>query len=322
MNPIGLQEIDEEDDAAEGPGDGIGPGHGGKQRDDFHRHGDVGHPHHTPAGKHGKHGHGGLAGTPHDTGDAMGESQQAVKQADGAHMLYAEGNRLRRVAEQADKLGSKQVGQQTHHLRHDAAAGDAEAHALFHPVVLSGAQVLPHEGGEGLGEAGHRQEGEALQLGVGAAARHGRLAKGVDIGLHHHIGHRDDAVLHAGGQTVFQNVQQALFIKADLLKGDPVGGIHPQQVEAAQQGADPLGDGGGDGGGAHAEAQHRHEQHIQHHVDPGGEDEVIQRMAAVPHGVEDAHEDVIHYGEDGAGKIPAEIADGLRQYLRRGVHPP
>ena len=61
--------------------------------------------------------------------------------------------------------------------------------------LSSPAQVLPDEGGNGRGKAGNGQEGEALHLGIGAAAAHGHLAKGIDIGLHHYIGQRDDGIL-------------------------------------------------------------------------------------------------------------------------------
>ena len=44
-------------------------------------------------------------------------------------------------------------------------------------------------------------------------------------------------------------------------------------------------------------------------------------MLAVAHCVEDTHKDIVHHSENGTAEIPAEIADGLGQDLRRGTHP-
>ena len=72
-DPIGLEEIGQEHDGTESPGDGISPGNGGQLRYKFHRNGDIADTDQTPAGQHGKHWHCGLACAPHDAGDAMGE---------------------------------------------------------------------------------------------------------------------------------------------------------------------------------------------------------------------------------------------------------
>ena len=85
--------------------------------------------------------------------------------------------------------------------------------------------------------------------------------------------------------------------------------------------ADTLRDGGGHGGGTNAPAEAGHEQHIQHYIDRGGENEVIQGMLAITDGVEDAHENVVHHREDRAAEIESEILNGLGEYIGGSAHP-
>ena len=79
--------------------------------------------------------------------------------------------------------------------------------------------------------------------------------------------------------------------------------------EIDYQSADTLGDGGGDGCRADAEAKPGHKEHIQRNVDAGGENQIVERMLAVTHGVEDAHKNVVHHREDSAAEVVAEIGD-------------
>ena len=321
MYPIGLQEIDEEDNTAEGPGDGVCPGNGGKPVDKFYGHGDIAYPDNAPAGKHCKHRNRRFSSTPHNAGNAMGKSQQAVKQADGTHMLYAKVDSLGRFAEKANQLGRKGIADKPHQFRHQAAANNSEADTLFHPIVVTGAQVLSYKSRKRLRKAGDRQEGEALQLGIGAAACHSGFAKAVDIGLHHHIGKGNHTVLHTGGQAVLDNVHKVLFVKGNLLNTHPVGTINAQQMNQAQQGTDTLGNGGSDGGRADPKTETTHKQQIQTDVDKGGNNQVVQRMTAVADSVEDAHKNVVHHDENSAQEVIAEVADGLGQHVRGSSHP-
>ena len=251
----------------------------------------------------------------------MGECHEEVEKADGAHMLGAEGNGLGGIAEHCDKLRRKQIGKPTDDRCHCAAARNAKGDAFFDSGMVSRTQILTHEGGQSLSKAGHRQKSKALQLGVRAAACHGCLAKAVDVGLHHHICQSNDAVLDAGGQTVADDLHQTFLVKADLADLHPVRGIDAQNMQKAQQRADSLGDGGGKCRGAHAKAQRGNEQHIQSNVDKGGEDQIVEGMLAVAHGVENTHENVVHHREDGTAEVEAEILNGLGKHLFGGAHP-
>ena len=62
-------------------------------------------------------------------------------------------------------------------------------------------------------------------------------------------------------------------------------------------------------------------QQVEHHVHGGGEQQVIKRAAAVAQRVHDALARVVEHHRQHAGKIIAEIVDGVGQDLGVGVHP-
>ena len=51
------------------------------------------------------------------------------------------------------------------------------------PVIAPRPDVLAYKGGQGHGKAGDRQKAKPVDFAVGTAARHGRRAEGVDVGL-------------------------------------------------------------------------------------------------------------------------------------------
>ena len=91
MHPVHFQKVDQEYDAAAGPGDGIGPGNRGQLIDKPHGNGNIGYPEQAPAGQHGEHGNSGLSGAPHNTGNAVGKGQQKIKQTDVVKQLQLRG---------------------------------------------------------------------------------------------------------------------------------------------------------------------------------------------------------------------------------------
>lgn len=94
------------------------------------------------------------------------------------------------------------------------------------------------------------------------------------------------------------------------------------QANGAKHCADTLRNGGGNGRGANAPAKIPHKQQIKYHIDTGGDHQIVKRMLAVAYGVQDAHENVVHHGEDGAAEIESKIGNGFRQYLFRRPHQP
>ena len=322
MHPVHFEKVDQKYDGAAGPGQRVCPGNGGQFVDEPQGQRDIADPDQTPAHQHGCHGHRGLAGTPHHTGDAVGQGQQTVKQADGPHMPGAVIHHLGRIIEEPNELGSKHPGKHTDQLRHGAGAGHSEGHTLLHPVVLLGTQILAYEGGQSLGKAGHRQEGKALDLTVGAAARHCRLAEAVDVALDHQIGEGNDGILDAGGQAETDDGLQTLPVEPHLPELQLVGRVHLHQMDAAKRCADSLGNGGGQGRCPDSHPEHTHKQQIQSHIDKGRQDQIVQRMLAVTHRVVDPHENIIGNGKDGSAEIKPEVADGLGQHILGSSHPP
>ena len=320
--PVGEQEIEQIDHRADGPCEGIRPVDVDDLVPPLHHHRDVEDAEHAPHAQHDGHGHEGLSGAPAHAGDGVGERQQAVEQADGACLQHAQLDDLRRPGEQLYQPRRPQIGGHADDLRNDGCRRDAENSALSGTGLHARAQILPHIGGDGHGEAGDGQEGEALDLGVRAVGGGGHLAEGVDVGLHHHVGKADDGILNTGGQTVAQDLPQQRAVhpqggQLQLVDGTLLGKVHD-----AQHGAECLGDDGGQRRRPHAPAQHRHEQQVQHHVGQGGDDQEVQRALAVTQRVHDACKGIVHHTRAHTGEIAPEVADGVGQHLRVGVHPP
>lgn len=236
-------------------------------------------------------------------------------------MLGSKTDRFCRFAEKPDELRRKNIGDDSDDRSHCTAAGHTEGNPLFYSAMMPCAQVLTDEGGESLSKAGNRQEGKALQLRVGAATRHSRLAEAVDVGLHKDVGKSDYAVLNPRGQTVTDDLHKAVHVKVDLADADPIGCIDSHHMQKAEQRADTLSDGGGNGGRAYAVAEHGHEEHIEGDVDKGGEYEVIKRMLAVADCVQYADENIVHNRKHSAKKVVSEVDDRLGHNLGRCPHP-
>ena len=90
-------------------------------------------------------------------------------------------------------------------LRKEHRAENSEARAALRPFVLPGAEVLTDEGRERHGEGGYGKKYEAFDLGVGAAARHGVRAEGVDVALNDNVCDGNYGVLDSGGNTLVHN---------------------------------------------------------------------------------------------------------------------
>ena len=136
------------------------------------------------------------------------------------------------------------------------------------------------------------------------------FAKGIDIGLHHYIGQRDDGILQTAGQTIGEDHTGHFRVKADLppfhlaFAGN---GVH--QPPHAQEHADELRNDGGQRRAVHIHLKDGDKQNIQHHIGDGGDDKIIKRMAAVAHRLHHAAALVIHHQTDAAREVGADIGD-------------
>ena len=183
------------------------------------------------------------------------------------------------------------------------------------------AEVLPNEGRQRHGEAGDRQEREALQLGVRAVGRHGDLAEGVDVGLDNDVCKADDGVLHAGRKTVADDLTEHFAVDMQLFQLDLIDRTLLHQVDHAQDHADGLRDRRGDGSRPHAPMERADKQQIEHNIGKGRNDQIIERPLAVTEGVHDALAHIVHDDGQNANEVIPEIRDRIRQNLRCGAHP-
>lgn len=94
MHPVGLEEVEQEEDTAAEPGQRIGPRNGGELGNEPNCDGDVSDTQQTPGKQHGDHGYSRLAGTAQDAGDAVGEGQQTEEQGNGPRVCNTEAQRL------------------------------------------------------------------------------------------------------------------------------------------------------------------------------------------------------------------------------------
>lgn len=93
------------------------------------------------------------------------------------------------------------------------------------------------------------------------------------------------------------------------------------QPPETEESADKLGENRGEGGGADAEAEDGDKQQVQHNVDGGRHDQVNERVAAVPDGLQNAHKDIVHDKGEGTEKINTEVDRGLWQHIGGCPHP-
>ena len=322
VNPIGFQEVNQEDDGAEAPGDGICPGNSGKLVDEFDGDGDIGDADDAPANKHGDHGNRSLACAAHNGGDTVGKCQQEIEQADGPHVHGAEVDGQFVAGEKSYELGCQHIFRNTDELRHQAGAKNTEANAFFHAVIIFGTQILTNERGQSHGETGDGQKGETFDLLMGTTAGHGCVTEGVDVGLHHQIGKADDGILNTGRQAELNDGFQKSGIEPNFTKPQAIFLRNtPHQTETAEQGADTLGNGGGQSCGTDTEAEITNQQKVQADVNKGRKNQVVQGVLAVTDGVENAHKDVVHHGEEHTVGIVPEIGNGLGKNRIGRLHP-
>ena len=107
---------------------------------------------------------------------------------------------------------------------------------------------------------------------------------------------------------------------ADFTQGDTVLLLGAEKPCDAKQRADRLGNHRGQGRAAHIAVEHRYENHVQHGIDHGREDQVVKRVVTVPHRLHDAAAAVVEGGGDCAGKVNAQIYGRLGEDFLRCAH--
>ena len=281
-----------------------------------------GHTDGAPAHQHDQHGRHGLAQAAHDRGGGMGEAQQAIEQRADGGAARAIADNLGIGIEEGNQDGRAEPGQDPQPQQQDGGTAQAKLRPLPHAIHAPGAHVLGDKGGERHGEGRDRQEHEALDLQAGADARHGVPAKAVDIGLDEHVGQVDDAALHGRGEPIAQDKAEAVQVKGDPagLQTDDLPGA--QQTNRHQDQAQYFGQHGGQGRALHIHVEKGHEHHVQHDIDQRAGHQAQQREAALPRGLQDADQHIVHDQGKGAGEKDPQIGGRAADDAVRRAHQP
>ena len=282
MDPVGLQEINQENDGTQGPGQRIGPENYIDNRDDFHNDTDIGNSDNTPAAHHDKHGDRRLSRTAQNPGNAVGKCQQEIEERNRTRLCGSIGDYFGIIVKCSYEYRRKGINQDTHQLGHSDGAEDAETCAFFRSVIFFCPQVLADKSGHGHGEAGDGKEAEPFDFGIGAAACHGHFAEAVDIGLHYNISDGNNGVLEAGGQAVLNNLLQEKEVKTDFTDMHPVILRASGKADDTQSRTHKLGNDGCQRRAAHAKTEYAYKQQVKQNIDNRGNNQVNQRMSAVP----------------------------------------
>ena len=95
---------DQEYNAAEQPGNGVCPGNSFQLIPVGERNGNITDSDDTPGDQHGRHGYSGFCEAPENSGHAVGEGHQEVKQTDTSHMADTVVYHTGRIIEKTDEL--------------------------------------------------------------------------------------------------------------------------------------------------------------------------------------------------------------------------
>src|SRR5699024_3360419 len=115
--PVGEEEIEQVNDGAYGPGDGIGPVDVAYLPEQAHDDGDIRHAQYAPDREHDEHGYEGFARAAADRCDRVGEGQQEVEERGRARLLYAVGDDAGIVVEDADERRREDIVEHADELR-------------------------------------------------------------------------------------------------------------------------------------------------------------------------------------------------------------
>lgn len=189
----------------------------------------------------------------------MGERQQKEEECLRPCLTRPESDDLCGIVKGSDEHRSKEVDEHPDYLRAYRSADGSESRALLGAVILPGSKVLADEGSKGHGEAGNRQEAEALNLRVSAASGDSHLSELVDISLNKHVRNGNDGILESGGQPVGKNPLKHILFDMDFPEGDPELFRAAQQLAQTKAYADELGDNRRKGGSAHPMMEHADE---------------------------------------------------------------
>ena len=95
--------------------------------------------------------------------------------------------------------------------------------------MLAGAEILAGKSGKRHGEAGYREKGEPLDLGINTVPGGCEFAERVDICLDDNIRKRDYRILYRARNSVAYNLAQHIAVEADLFDYNGEGAVSAAQ---------------------------------------------------------------------------------------------
>ena len=237
------------------------------------------------------------------------------------HHLHAHRHHVVILRKHAEKRLGPKVEADTDQQRQPGGHGHTHPHAAAHAVVLAGAKVLPHKGGDGNAQRvnGHPEYEINFAVdapggdGVGAEAVHAALDDHVTEVVHGALGRRRDADGADGPQDARLHPH---FVQRDM----PGHALGADDAAQGEQGAGHLADHRGDGRTGHAPAQHRNEHHVQHDVDQRRGDEEVKRPLGITDGTQNIGAGVVQDLGYHAQKVDAQIQRGCVQNFVRRAH--
>ena len=109
---------------------------------ELHGHGNVNNAQHAPDRQHDDHGNKGLPGAAQHAGDAVGISEQEVKERDRAAVFNAPADRFLSAQEKANERPGKEIDQQTDQLGEQERGDEPETRAALCSFVFAGTEIL------------------------------------------------------------------------------------------------------------------------------------------------------------------------------------
>ncbi|CDC72375.1 putative uncharacterized protein [Oscillibacter sp. CAG:155] len=271
-------------------------------------------------GKNGvQHGEHALPRSPHGVVQGEHHSEDGVKGHDAPQIHRAGVDHRRRVGEQPHQVRPEGDQDRRHQQRPHHGGGHRHPDALPGTVQLPGADVLPHEGGDGVGKALDRQESQLVQTVAHIVPGGKLLAEGVDLTHHHHGPQGHQGHLDACRQSDAHDLAEETAVKAAAEGSDGDLGIAAVDVPEAVEPGKSLGDHRADGHAEHTPAARQHQNQIQRDVQKRRYRQEAQCGAAVAQSPQDTGVEVVADGAHQPCAHHREIEPGV--IVGGGVHP-
>ena len=217
------------------------------------------------------------------------------------------------------------LAEENHHHQGEQGVHAADNHPGPQPgenaVAPAGADVLPAIGGHGHAQ-GVKDAGEQLvQLVGGGDGGHHHRAQAVDGSLQQNAANGRDGALQAHGDAHAQQAAGVILAEHKVIPGDVEQGEFFPDEHQARQAGDALGNHRGPGGPRHPHGDDHNQEQVQGDVQQGGDHQENHRRAAVPQGPQQACQHVVQHNGGDAQENHHDVAVGVVEDVRGGVHP-